>query len=347
MTKKQLFSTCYFLSGAFFLGYGYTTMISLSKYDAWIGAILGIIFGSGIVALIGYINKVKGKQSLSDFLHTDKIIGTIIKILLLLFSSILFIFTLANLESFASSFFLIKTPNFIIGLPIVLLMIQFGKSGLKCVGRVAEILYIISLPIFTFFSIAFIQYINLDNIQPIMMSSMTDILLTALVFAIFSAAPYMVLLNIEDDGKHYVKRYLLSAVISIGIIFVIISVLGPNLIEMYRYPEYVVLKKFKVFNFVERIENIVAVIWLFDCIILLASYSCMIKDLLPNKHKSWAFGGILFLLYLIATILLANAGWMHSNLNKLAFFIGIAFLICIIPILLYTFIKKKKQKMKE
>ena len=348
MTKKQIFSTTYFLSGTLFLGFGYSIMINVANYDAWISAILGLLIGCSFVALIGYINKQKGPDKLYDYLKNAKTFGFIMRILLIIVSAFMFILILANLEIFTSSFFFVHTPNYMVALPVIILMIIFAKNGLKCVGRVAEILFIISLPIIIFICTAFIQYIDLDNIKPIMMASNNQIALSTLFFAIFSATPYLLLLNTEDDGKYYVLGYIFTAFVSIIILFIIISVLGPTLMHLYQYPEYFVLKKFKVFGFLERIENIVSIIWIFNCIITLACSSVMIKDLFPKKGQNITFPIFTIILFLISTYTINHSAIFHSYSKYVPYPLLIGFFIIVIPLSIYSFKKNKEhKKMKE
>ena len=61
------------------------------------------------------------------------------------------------------------------------------------------------------------------------------------------------------------------------------GILGANLVDIYRYPEYMTLKKIKLFNFVEKVENIVSITWIFDLFITLAVSGNNMKELLPKK----------------------------------------------------------------
>ncbi len=92
-------------------------------------------------------------------------------------------------------------------------------------------------------------------------------------------------------------KFIFSTITVILMCIYIIGVLGPNLIEIYRYPEYMVLKKIKIFNFIEKVENIISIAWLFDLFMALGISGENIKECLPKKHRNITFFLILIILY--------------------------------------------------
>ena len=96
-----------------------------------------------------------------------------------------------------------------------------------------------------------------------------------------------------NDHK-LIRKYLFGTISIILIGILIIAVLGPNLIQIYRFPEYMILKKIKVFQFLEKIENIISITWILDVFMTLAMIGQNIKMTLPKKWNN-----ILFLSFLV------------------------------------------------
>ena len=51
MNERKMFILSYFLGRVFFLGFGFSYLLKLTGKDAYICAILGTIFGTGIIYL--------------------------------------------------------------------------------------------------------------------------------------------------------------------------------------------------------------------------------------------------------------------------------------------------------
>ena len=90
---------------------------------------------------------------------------------------------------------------------------------------------------------------------------------------------------IKNSGKNIIKIYSLSVFTLFLIAIIIMGVFGPELSVMYRYPEYMMLKKIKILSFVEKIENLVSVIWIIDGFFMVSMASHTIYDLLPKKYN--------------------------------------------------------------
>ena len=96
------------------------------------------------------------------------------------------------------------------------------------------------------------------------------------------------------------------------IFFFTISILGNSLIELYRYPEYIILKKVSFTNAIENIENIVCFMWIFDIYMLMINSANQIKNNVANKILlyliiiSSLFIAIIILKYYQLTLLIYN-----------------------------------------
>lgn len=280
------YALTYFLGRCIFLGFGFSLLFKICGKDTWIAGIIGIIIGGIIIKLL---EKIDFKETV--FFRIFFLIFN-----LFAFSQMLFIF-----ETFASSFFLIKSPHYFILLPIPFIIYRICKNGYVTIKRVAEALMPISFIIFALGILGLTNNWTTDYFLPVLTTDFKMILLGSIYFAFYSTAPYFLLLKV-DDNHNILKPYLFSALTVLITCTFIIAVLGPNLIMAYRYPEYMALKKIKLFNFIEKVENIAAIAWLFDLFLTLSLAGCNIKECLPKKHNKYIFIGVLFLLYLLAIL---------------------------------------------
>lgn len=287
MTKTKTAALSYFLGRTFFLGFGFSVLFKLLNKDTWIVAILGSVLGFLLLIFFDYWKK---NHPINTMLKK----GLFFLYNFFIFSQILFIF-----ETFCSSFYLIKSPIFYIILPIPFVIYKITKNGFSTITKVAEVLLPISLFVYILVIFGLLKDMNLNYFQPILTSESKNILIGTIYFAIYSTAPFFLLWNVNTDKK-LAKSYLLSMVSVFFVSIFIAGILGPNLSQIYRFPEYMTMKKIKLFNFIEKVENIVSITWLFSLFITLSVTGWNMKELLPQKKNNLIYIGVLILLCFIS-----------------------------------------------
>lgn len=267
--KYETFTLTYFLTRTFFLAIGYSSIFRLTKNNSLYAMLLGLIIG--IIFLFIY-NKFKNK-------YNFKYIEIIYILYLLIINSYI-------LESFLSSFFLKNTPQILLIIPFLYLCYKLGKSNIKNIKKTSILLFPISISIVIFDIMFLVKYGTLEHFMPIRINFSTNFFKSSLRFAFLTIYPLLLLSDDNINKKINIKSYIISSLILILIAFVIIFVEGPNLITIYRYPEYMVLKKIKIFNFLEKIENFISFIWFFDIFITNSICFYKLKNLTNN---SWIY----------------------------------------------------------
>jgi len=330
MNNRKIFALSFFFGGTMFLGFGFSLLFGSLGSDTWIAALLGTIIGC---IILFDVQKLKEKAPTNW--------GIIYKtiyffFLLFIFSQILFIF-----QNFASSFFLIKSPNWFISLPVPFIVYRISKSGINTIAKVAEILTPIAIFLLTITIIGLIKYWDINNFLPVLTNKPQNIIEGALYFASYSLAPFFLFLPITTETNNYIPKYLFSMLFIFLLCLSITAVLGPNLIKIYRYPEYMVLKEIQLFDFIEKIENITSIAWLFNLFIILSLSGYQLKECLPNKKKKITFPLLLGLLYFIAVMEGKYYPFELSLYHILPYILGAFELIFIIGLFLMT--HKRKQ----
>lgn len=341
ITEKQKLYLCYFISRATFLGIGFSLIMNYSSKDAWLSSILGYILGLGIVWIIKKILDYKKGKTLNQILEKN-VSGIILRILIILFCLYVIFQSYFILQTFMTSFFLTVTPPFYVILPFILIILFVVSKGVKNIARVSESLFWFCIVIPVIILIVLNQYVNFEHFMPIFTTKPTNFFYSALIFGVLSSVPNMFLLNIKNSGKNLMKIYSLSVLTLIIIAVIIVGVFGPELSVIYRYPEYMMLKKIKILSFVEKIENIVSVIWIIDGFFMVSLASHTVYDLLPKKYNKKI--GILLataMFYVTSFIVGENYITRLSLYYKTPIIYLIGFIVIAIPLFFKT--KKLKQ----
>ncbi len=342
-TNKQKLFIAYFLSKATFFGIGYSRLFNLSKSDTWISIIIGMFFGMIIVWLIKRIMDAKKGLSLENYLKDKKIINMVIKILLLCLCSYIFLEEIIVLTSFLTSFFLLNTPSIMISIPIVIVVFYVLRKGLQPFLKTNEILFYISIfiTIITFLTLSI--YPHMDYLKPILITKYTNIIKSAFLYATYSTIPLLLIINLQNDGKDLIKIYLASTLRILLLTMFILTIFGPQLTTIYRFPEYIVLKRIKLLSFVEKIESLLSIIYIFDNYILMTMSAFTIKKLLGNKMTAKiSFYSIIILITAIGTIFFTDNYVLSLKNYYISPYIYLSGYLLIILLLLKTIKKKPK-----
>ena len=345
ITKKQKMSVMYFLSRAVFLGVGYSLIFDKVGKDAWISVILGTMIGSLIVLLISKILKYKKEKSLQDLFKEMKSLGIIIKILYYSFLIFLLYECIVIMQTMTTSFFLINSPPLFVGLSGAVLVILTIKENDTTLFKVAESLIAIAVLTVIITMAILIPYGEIDAFLPVLTTSPKMILIGALYFATMSTAPLLLTLDFKDDGKKIIKMYLFTSLILFIICIVITLVIGPELIRIYRFPEYMVLKRIKFMDFVEKIENIISIIWILDAYMILATTTNTLKNLLPKKSgKTISIIILLIVTFITGIFFGGNYILVLETYHLVPLILGIAILVILFPIIFYILYKNRKKR---
>lgn len=198
-----------------------------------------------------------------------KKLSPIIIIIYILTSLTLYILITYRLTSFISSQYLIETNKIFLHIPTLLITYYIANKGLEATTRLSQISFFICIIIFLFDALSLIPHINIDNYFPLINTSKINIIKSSLMFSIFSSVPFTFIQitnksNLQDKKK-FTKYYHIINIISFimisSAIIITLGVYGINLVNLFDYPLYTVLKKISLFNFLDSIENASIMLW--------------------------------------------------------------------------------------
>ena len=294
----------YFISKSSMLAIGYFLLFKYVGYSSWISVILGTLIGIIIIYIYTKIKKVLNKKYLQDILKKHKL-GKIFLIILILFYSLLIIINLLVLSMFVNSFYLLNTPKYIIIIPFLLLAIYLIYKDKYVLLSLSNLLFYGSLLIVVIFSFLLIPYLDISELLPLSFNSL-DIIKCSLIYASITCIPEIIVLNYYNNNKNIYKDYLIGSLLNLIITLGTILGLG-NLIKIYSFPEYDVLKQIKILDFIENIENISALGWYSELFMVLTTIIDNLKESLPNRYnKQLLLIIILIISYITAFVIGGN-----------------------------------------
>jgi len=275
-----------------YTGIGILSIIKTDARNAWMSVILSGILGLVILSLFIYINSFKENLTINEKnkILFGKILGTIINYLIIIITFLYGISIFYNLNNFIVSQFLTRTPQYIIGILFSLLIIYINIKGIETISRTSLLLFSINIILFLIQFLSLTPQIDFSNFKPILENGINGVISGSFRICLLNFTPMLILLIIPkdyiNDKDKFRKSLIISFIISIIIILLMIIVtignLGVELSSLYQYPEYIVLKRITIFNFLDKVENIIVIQWLFG---LFTSTSIVVYNITKNLKK--------------------------------------------------------------
>lgn len=317
--EKNYLSLTHFFSKALFLGIGIAKIIMDAKTNAIYSMILGTIIGS---ILLYFINKLNYNN-----------MNNIKKIIMFILIYILFIIGINELTNLITSIYLIDSNNFFVMLPLIIVILYINTKNITINIKIAHILLFLFNAFFIICFLSLIPEIDTLNYLPLFNLNIKNILFTSIEFALFSVTPNILYGGIKYNkniNNKIIKNYIISNIVIILMILTTTGVLGYELVNLFKYPEYVVLKKISLLDFINNIENILSFCIIFALFIFLSICSKELYDISENTFNNKYIYPIFLIisLYFISSLLL----------DTVTFFIILSkylWLICLIILIIY------------
>ena len=190
--------------------------------------------------------------------------------------------------------------------------------------------------------------ILVNGIGPSIHASFYEVCYITLPLFLLTIIPKKDIRNNEKLTKRMIITYLLSSLFVCTITYVVLSVFGIELSLLYQYPIYNILKRISLLSIFDRIESIVAIMWILFLYITCTMGCYYIKKTLFqvfSLQEGKITNGIIFVI--LCTILFTsififpnNTFFNHMLLSFYPILLGIFFFI--IPLFILITIKIKK-----
>ncbi len=265
-SKNNNYTLIYFISSIFMYGVGFSSIFKLCKSDSW------------IVILIGFIISLILLKTYKKIINKNNNIIRIINI------SFILLISMMILRILTTSFYLTKTPGLIITIPFMMLAIYSSNKGINVINKISNILFIFSILTITLNLFASTKTGSIDMFIPILKTNKLKLLKGVFNYICYILSPLILVSNVDIENKTYKKIYIFSNIFLIFISLIITFVLGPNLMSIYRFPEYMIFKEINLFGFVENVENLVGLIYYINLFITSSLCLYNIKSITKNKY---------------------------------------------------------------
>ena len=326
--NKEYLSLTNFFSKALFLGIGISKVLIDAKESAIFSIILGTIFGTIILFILNKLSFYK--------------CNGIRKLIMFIIIYILLVIGLTEFTTLISSIYLIDIKKYILMLPTLAVILYMNSKSIEVHYKVSSMLYSVSFTIFiiSFFSLA--PKIDYLNLLPLFNVSLKKILFTSLEFTLFSVVPNILLggLDIKKDNK-IIKRYLMSNLLLSLVILLTQGILSIELVRMFKFPEYIVLKKISLLDFINNVENIISFLWIFTIFMYLSICS---KELYDMAYDTFNNRYIYPIFLFISNYFISN--YFLDNVNCLLYLFNNLWLILLVILVIYILVNVKSLKKK-
>ena len=328
MNSKRQSVLSIFLSRVLYFGVGISYILSHGKNFTIINFLIGFVLGFGLLLLM-----LKGDWD--NFFKS--LLG---KIIILSLAFFLVNNCLVAFAVLGSNFYLINTPPLLIIVPLFILILYGVKKGLATTLRLSDILIFISIIIGILAILSIQKNIDFNNYLPMEMLDKCDSLKCILSSAFYSVSPIILELTFlkkdEVNKKAIILGYLIGSLTIFIMILCILGIFGGNFALLFRYPEYILLKKVNLFNQFEHLETFLSILWFNDLLI-----TSLLAGLLINKVFKGKWLYIVSILHLCFVYFFFISNYQHILLlyHCTFYVLGILTILGIIG----TFLKRKQK----
>lgn len=347
---------------SFYLGISDIILLRTSENQVLIAMIIGSILGLIPVLMFLKINSSLPKLNIyeKNIKLFKKVIGNIINLFIIIMYMVMLTISIRAIVIFVTSKYLQNTPFYFVGILVIITCLIICFKGLETIARVSQLSFFASIAFMAIIEFFLIQYIEIGNIIP--MISQNNYLINILSGAIYYAATCsllsMLLLTINKskikDPEKYNKTiiifYLIGSLSLVIVMFFVVSCFGYKMGSLFRYPEYILLKKIGISGSELHLENLLAFRWIFYMLALanLSLYG-IIHGIKHFSKKRKLNKGITIIISLICMVLgkLAFADIPHSIIivkNHYVLFIAIPMFIILSVIYIRCLFIKKESK---
>ena len=246
-------------------------LITVAKQDAWIASILTTFISLFFIFIYNQIATLYSSMTYVEI--NEKVFGKWIGKIMALPYLFYFYYLSASMFRDIGNFFvteiLVDTPIQIVMIMFLLTSLMGVQLGLEVICRTALIFFPWIVALLFILFLVLIPEIKLENIQPIL-EGLKPIIKGSYhilglpyleLFIFLMITPYVT--EKANMNKAFYSGTLIGGIVLTIVILLSILVLGADISAKQSYTTYILGKKIRIGRFLERIEAIIAIIWIF------------------------------------------------------------------------------------
>lgn len=342
------------LSITSFLGIGVYCVTKSAGINAYLSIVINFFVG---FLLLFVFFKIWNYEPNLNILEKNKklfgnIIGSILNFLFVLIIISYGISGLYNCLSFINSQMLPETPLLFIGIIFGLIGIFANNKGIETISRASVIIVGINLVLYSIAALNVGFNFKLDNILPFLNNGIKPVLKGSFYVFLQQMIPIFTLLiipknkiiNNSKSTKSIILGYSLSMILILFLLLITIGSLGAELLKFYTYPEYMVLKSIEIFNFIDRIENVITIQWIFGYLMSFTLIIYYIKEYIKKGSKNTILLSIIsiFLVILTCNTFKTESQYGVYIYEKAPYLKSFEIILVVVVFIRILFSKKKK-----
>ena len=340
-------------------GTGINLLVKIAEEDMWLSTIIGSILGFIPFYLYISLSTKYPDKNIFEIIETcfGKSFGKVLVSIVTLFAISFTLFCFWSLTNLISSQYLYKTPQLFVYILFAIPIVYILSKGIKVALRSVIVIFLgtIILYVATFISLA--PQANILNLYPILKDGIAPVFYGAFGFVAYCITPLLFIgaipVHYYEDKEHYKKYMIISYIIScitvFAIPFLVITIFGIDLAQLYQYPEFQILRRVSFGGFIERVESTLSIQWIFELFVLITIGMYFIKQGIYHVfhvRKNWLKIGLNGLFLILAIVISIN--FFHSNTMANQFSIRVYPFVCysflLFFLLIYIFITFKKKR---
>lgn len=314
-------SLIWFIVRAGCVGLTISNLIMISKQDCWLSGLLALIL-SIIPLFIFYklrsYDKDKNICELNEYAFGK--IGKIINIFLALGALFFTFVAFLEITYFVNSQFLYKTEYIYISICFIIPIIYALFKGINAITKTSLILFYIIILTALFIVIGVSSGINIENLKPAFQTPPSNLLHGALIIITYNVLPLLFLLIIKQSQIKNNKTissvifFVISLLTLVNVAFLTIGAFGVNMSILYEYPEFQILKKVEIGEFVNRLESILSLEWIISLFVLIIMGLLFVTENIKQTFKLKEKTNKIVILIVCLILLIASHITFTSNL---------------------------------
>lgn len=247
-----------------------TLLAGFAKQDGWVANMLGVLISLGLILVYNRLASIFSKMTFVQYnqIIFGKWIGGFTSVLFLLYLFLICASLLREIGEFITTNVLVETPIQMIMIMFILTSLIGVHMGLEVVGRTATIFFPWIAGLFLMLMLFLIPEYQFDHIKPMFEGGVKPILngtYHILAVPYLELVVFLMITPFVMDQAGAKKAFYQGTIIGGMVIFFIVMgtilSLGPESTYRQSYAPYLLGKKISVWDFFERIEIIVAIIW--------------------------------------------------------------------------------------
>ena len=340
-------------------GTGVNILLKLAEEDMWIATITGIILGFIPFYLYISLSTKHPDKNIFEIIESvfGKGIGKVIVAIITLFAISFTLFYFWDLTNLISSQYLYNTPQLFVYIIFAIPLVYILSKGIKVALRSIVVIFFITMILYIITFVSLVPQAQIINLYPILKNGIAPVIHAAFGFIAYCISPILFIgaipVHYYEDKENYKKymiiSYIISSITVFAIPFLVITVFGIDLAQLYQYPEFQILRRVSIGGFIERVESTLSIQWIFELFVLITMGMYFIKQGIYHifhVKKNWlktVLNGLFLIVSIICSINFFENNTVANQFSVRQYpFVCYGFLLFFF--LLYVIISLKKKR---